>query len=206
MLRRSLIIISLVFNLVGLYLIVNKPYLYILQYSAIAICLVSVLVFAYEKDFDLKLLRTFSSISIFGFLIEVIGVNSGMPFGEYFYGDNLGPKIFSVPIVLSLNWLLLIYLSWNLASIFPLSKIKQAFLASILMVFIDLTIEPIAARLDFWYWLNQSAGALNYLSWLLISFFLILFLISRHELKTNYVALFHYFIYTGFFIILNFVL
>lgn len=206
MLRKILIAISLLFNLVGLYLIANKPYDFILQYSPFAILLVSILVFAYEKNFNFKLLRTFVVIASFGFLIEVIGVNLGLPFGSYFYGDNLGVKFFDVPIILSLNWLLLIYLSLNLASVFHLGKLKQAAFAALLMLAIDFTIEPIASQLDFWYWLNNEANLINYFSWLVISFLLSSFYLSRHEQKTNYVALFHYFIYFGFFIILNFLL
>ncbi len=203
MLRKSLIALSVLFNLVGLYLILYKPDIYILQYSSLAICLVSVLVFTFERDFNFKLLQTFMIISIAGFFIEVLGVNSGFPFGEYFYGDSLGLKLFSVPIILSLNWLLLIYLSLNLASIFDISRIKKALLASLLMLFIDFTIEPIAAQLDFWYWLNQKAGLLNYFSWFLMSLLLSLFFLYRHEQRTNYVAVFQYFIYISFFIILN---
>ena len=69
----------------------------------------------------------------------------GIPFGQYLYGDNLGIKFFDVPLVLGLNWLLLVYVSLNLVSIFKLSIFKQSLLVATLMLLIDSVIEPIAS-------------------------------------------------------------
>lgn len=203
--QNLLIAISCIFNIVGLFLITSKSFSFILGYSAFAILLIAVVVFLGEKSFSFKLVRTFFLIAGFGFLVEVIGVKYGLPFGEYFYGDNLGFKLWQVPLVIGLNWVLLIYMSVNSAKLFFKNKLAQALFAALLMLVIDFSIEPIAASLDFWYWLNLDAGFLNYLSWFLISVFLSLFYLSRHEVKLNRIAIAHYFIYLGFFIVLNFV-
>ncbi len=206
MLSNIIIFISLIFNLVGLYLIVNGTDNFILQYSSLAICFISILVFSFEKNFSLKLLRTFLFIAFVGFIIEVIGVQFGIPFGQYLYGDNLGIKFFDVPLVLGLNWLLLVYVSLNLVSIFKLSIFKQSLLVATLMLLIDSVIEPIASKLGFWYWIDGAAGFYNYLSWFIISFLAVLFFLTRHNIVTNKIAALHYFIYLIFFIALRFFL
>ena len=47
-------------------------------------------------------------IFLFGLIVEILGVNYGLFFGEYSYGANLGPKIYEVPYVIGFNWVLLI--------------------------------------------------------------------------------------------------
>jgi putative membrane protein len=42
------------------------------------------------------------------FSLEVIGVKTGYVFGNYHYGYVLGPKIFETPIIIGLNWILVI--------------------------------------------------------------------------------------------------
>lgn len=201
MLSNFIIFISLIFNLIGLCLIIRDNS--ILQYSSLAICFIAILVFSFEKNFSLKLLRTFLFIACIGFIIEVVGVRFGIPFGKYIYGNNLGIKIFDVPLVLGLNWLLLVYISINLVSIFKLSILKQSILVASLMLLIDFIIEPIASKLGFWYWFDGFAGFFNYLSWFIISFLFAFFFLSRNEVKTNHIAILHYFVYLVFFIMLG---
>src|SRR5689334_18557252 len=42
-----------------------------------------------------------------GFAAEVIGVHTGVPFGDYRYGSTLGARLFGVPIVVALAWMML---------------------------------------------------------------------------------------------------
>ena len=44
-----------------------------------------------------------------GLSIEILGVATGLVFGNYHYGASLGTQIFNVPIVIGANWLMLIY-------------------------------------------------------------------------------------------------
>ena len=54
-------------------------------------------------------------IFISGLFVEILGVNYGLFFGEYSYGNNLGPKIFEVPYVIGFNWVLLIIITGSLS-------------------------------------------------------------------------------------------
>ena len=40
----------------------------------------------------------------FAFLIELIGENTGWPFGTYFYDASLGPQLLGIPIVVPFAW------------------------------------------------------------------------------------------------------
>lgn len=46
---------------------------------------------------------------IYAFLVELIGVNSGWPFGRYSYNHSLGELLFGVPIVVPFAWIMLAY-------------------------------------------------------------------------------------------------
>ena len=48
---------------------------------------------------------SFISIAfLWGLLAEIIGVQTGILFGSYAYGETLGLKIFGAPLVIGLNW------------------------------------------------------------------------------------------------------
>ena len=61
----------------------------------------------------------FLGIILFGFVIELIGVNTQAIFGFYIYGNSLGPKLWNTPIIIGLNWLVLIYCISALAKTNP---------------------------------------------------------------------------------------
>lgn len=44
-----------------------------------------------------------------GFGVELLGVRTGYPFGEYRYGDSLGPTLAEVPVVIPLAWAMMAY-------------------------------------------------------------------------------------------------
>ncbi|HET8970310.1 MAG TPA: carotenoid biosynthesis protein, partial [Candidatus Nanopelagicales bacterium] len=39
-----------------------------------------------------------------GLAVEVLGVHTGLPFGEYAYTGRLGPAVLGVPVVIALAW------------------------------------------------------------------------------------------------------
>ncbi len=50
-----------------------------------------------------------------GLAVEAIGVATGVPFGEYRYGDALGPKLLGVPLVIPLAWTWIAWPAWLVA-------------------------------------------------------------------------------------------
>ena len=73
---------------------------------------------------------------------EIIGVNSGLLFGSYYYGENLGISVFGVPLVIGLNWVVLTISCGNVSYyIFSKNKIFSILLGSFLMLFLDVIME-----------------------------------------------------------------
>ena len=110
------------------------------------------------------------SIIIIGFLVEFLGVNYDLFFGSYEYGNNLGYKIGGVPIIMSINWLVLIFLTGSFTEkIIPNSLPLKVIFASLLMVFIDIFLEICAPKLDYWKFNEEIVPMSNYNSWFIIS-------------------------------------
>ena len=109
-------------------------------------------------------------IFLFGLIVELLGVNYGLFFGDYSYGDNLGSKIYGVPYVIGFNWVLLIIATGSVSDklIKGRKKYKIIF-ASLLMVLIDLLMEKSAPKLDFWEFVISPVPFSNYLWWFIFS-------------------------------------
>mgnify|MGYP006147239287 CR=1 FL=1 len=104
-----------------------------------------------------------------GIIVEVIGTRTGLLFGSYSYGDNLGPKINGVPIVIGLNWGILVVSSASLVNrlkALPLNA--KVLLSALLMTLFDVIMEPVAIASDFWSW-NGPIPFFNYVCWFGVS-------------------------------------
>ena len=109
-------------------------------------------------------------IFLFGLIVEILGVNYGLFFGEYNYGANLGPKIYEVPYVIGFNWVLLIIATGSVSDkLIKGKEIYKILFASFLMVLIDLLIEKSAPKLDFWEFVISPVPFSNYLWWFIFS-------------------------------------
>jgi len=109
-------------------------------------------------------------IFLFGLIVEILGVNYGLFFGEYSYGANLGPKIYEVPYVIGFNWVLLIIATGSVSDkLIKGKKIYKILFASSLMVLIDLLIEKSAPKLDYWEFVISPVPFSNYLWWFIFS-------------------------------------
>lgn len=99
-------------------------------------------------------------------LIEMIGVATGDIFGSYEYKSVLGSKLWGVPPIIGLNWLLVI-----LGAIGISHDIRNKFLfvlsVATLVVLFDYFLEPAAVKLDYWEWHSHTIPLQNYLGWFL---------------------------------------
>lgn len=164
----------------------------------------------FHQEYDARFLLYAIIVFVNGFLLEWIGVTTGKVFGVYFYGNNLGYKLFDIPVVIGINWLMLSYSSMNVAQLLiqraNLLKYKEwlwPFIGAVLMVAVDIWIEQVCSRLDFWYWKDQVVPLQNYTAWFLFSF-AFNYLFVKMEVKTgNKVAMLLYLLQLLFFIGLN---
>lgn len=106
------------------------------------------------------------TIFFVGMIAEILGVQYGLIFGNYEYGNNLGLKLLGVPILIGFNWVVLTVICGSISSkIFKKSKVLSIIFGVILMLLIDLTLEPIAPVLDYWEFSGSKAPLQNYIGW-----------------------------------------
>ena len=104
-----------------------------------------------------------------GMAAEIIGVRYGLIFGEYAYGAVLGIKLMEVPLLIGINWCILIFITGNIAQFFSDSFWINTFVGVALMLALDLVIEPVAPVLDFWTFTDGLASFHNYVGWALVA-------------------------------------
>ncbi len=167
-----------------------------------------IIVFSYHAAWSIQFILYLIFCFLVGFSVEVIGTNTGQLFGAYQYGEALGWKLWNTPLVMGINWVMLIYCSGTVInSLLPNTPffIKAAASASV-MVLLDFFIEPVAIYCDFWKWESVNVPIQNYLMWWLISFLLLLLFHSLAPKLENKVARTLLVLQFAFFIILNLIL
>ncbi len=139
-----------------------------------------------SKQTSLKFYGSLLLIALIGFSLEVLGVKTELIFGSYFYGHALGLKALSVPLLIGVNWAILLYSTAQFSRF--KNKVLNALFGSFLMVFLDFFMEQNAARFDFWYWKNNIIPLQNYIAWFIISFILNIIFQNRINQKSNLTA------------------
>lgn len=162
----SIIVIFHMVGLIGLSIPFTRPiFQSIVPYHLLLMLVVLVL---NHNRVDNPFILFLVIIFISGFTVEWIGIHKHWFFGEYFYGKTLGVKILGVPLIVGVNWFLLTY---SASVLMQRSRLKSMFfrvtIGALLLVLLDLLIEPVAARLDYWHWAGDVIPLKNYLSWFL---------------------------------------
>lgn len=123
----------------------------------------------HRRENPAKQITIFSIVYLFGFLVEMLGVNSGQIFGAYTYGYGLGVKVAGTPIIIGLNWLFLVYTSATIVEKLKTTTALKILLGALLLVGYDLALEQVAPKLNMWYWEGDTIPLQNYLAWFVIA-------------------------------------
>lgn len=130
------------------------------------------------KDFIAFLLICLVISNIF----ENLGVMTGFPFGPYHYTDNMGPKLFYVPITVGIAYFSMGYLSWVLAHAVlgtyqyvpqRWNKLIVPLVATFVMVCWDVVMDPLSSTFSHdWIW-HKGGGYFgvpfqNFMGWYLV--------------------------------------
>lgn len=113
-------------------------------------------------------------IIVISWLIELIGVQTKLIFGNYFYNSVLQPTLFNVPIAIGFAWFLALVTSHGLLQ--KVSRINlngipiviKSVIVGFIMMFFDFLMEPAAMRLYYWSWEFNIVPLQNYLAWFTI--------------------------------------
>ena len=144
----------------------NKEFF--LAFTPINLFISFVLLFVNQKQLESKELKAAFLIFFIGMISEILGVKYGLIFGDYVYLDNLGVKILGVPVLIGVNWIILTFITGSLSSFIFKNKYVSIFMGAILMIGLDLLIEPVAPLLGFWIFDLQKVPLQNYLGWFVI--------------------------------------
>ncbi len=104
-----------------------------------------------------------------GMFVEWLGVNHGLLFGTYSYGANLGIKFQGVPLLIGVNWAILVVITGVIANQLSQNRWVRIITGSTLMVGLDFLMEHSAPRLDFWEFQGGIAPLSNYIAWFTIA-------------------------------------
>lgn len=117
-------------------------------------------------------------------IFENLSVLTGFPFGNYVYTDNIGPKLFHVPVLIGPAYLGTAYLAWTISRLIAAANHTRLsghliftvpILAALMMVAWDLTMDPTFSTVSrTWIW--QDGGSYfgvpfsNFLGWMLTTY------------------------------------
>ncbi|GAB1443163.1 hypothetical protein MASR2M39_20020 [Ignavibacteriales bacterium] len=122
-----------------------------------------------RSDWNRSVIIWAVSTFVVTFTLEAVGVATGVIFGKYTYGSILGPALFGVPIVIGLNWVIIIYAIVSILTKVTDNLIAFVFLTGSATVAFDFVMEPIAMHLNYWNWENGIIPLQNYIAWFVIS-------------------------------------
>ncbi|HJN42135.1 MAG: pyridoxamine 5'-phosphate oxidase [Anaerolineales bacterium] len=116
-----------------------------------------------------------------GLAVEVVGVSTGWPFGQYGYARNFGTvSILSVPLAVPMMWSTLLYLGNMVAErlLGARGNIFQAGIGALAVTAWDLMADPMMVEVGHWEWAVEGAyfgiPVSNYTGWLGTAFLMLL--------------------------------
>ena len=148
-----------------------------------------VLIFFFPID-SIKKCILFLVFGVLGILAEYLGVTFGLFFGEYAYGENFGPKIFEVPVLIGVNWAMLTFICGAVANKLADHIFLKSLLGTFMMLLLDLFMEKVAPIFDFWEFSGGYAPIDNYIAWGVISF-IFHFIFHLFKIKGNFLISLH---------------
>lgn len=188
--KRIAVGIITVFHIVGLVgFLVPATHPYFMKMVPFHLLLMfAIIVFTYNGD--VKRLSLFvCGVFLCGWLVEVLGVHTGKIFGSYYYGDTLGYKIAAVPLLMGVNWVILIF---SIGQMMKSLKIRNSILASLsgalILIIFDFFMEPVAMKFDYWQWDWHEVPLQNYIAWFIVSVILLKFYYALGLKQQKYIG------------------
>jgi len=213
--------LALLFHVSGAIGILFSPYKdWFIQNTTLNLLLMAALLFWTQQDKN-KGFYLFATIAFLtGMVTEMIGVNTGLLFGDYTYGNVMGVKLAGVPLLIGVQWFVTVYASGVIVT-----AIKNALMAktpegskllsarwqqlaivfdgALLATFFDFIMEPVAMQLGFWQWQDAVIPIYNYVCWFVISLLLLMVFNAFKFNKVNHFAVHLFIIQTLFFLALR---
>lgn len=120
-----------------------------------------------------------------GLLVEAVGLETGLPFGEYRYTDALGLSLLGVPLVVPAAWTMMSYpaliVGRRLADALGRGRTLTVLLGAWALATWDVFLDPQMVEAGNWYWLHPTPALpgvpgipiSNFAGWLLVALVMI---------------------------------
>jgi uncharacterized membrane protein len=123
----------------------------------------------------------FATTALGGLAIEVVGVTTGLPFGEYRYLDSLGAQLLGVPLVVALAWTMMAYPAYVVSDVIGGSALRRSVVGGWALASWDLFLDPQMVQAGHWEWATTGpalAGipVTNYAAWFAVATLMMLLL------------------------------
>ena len=156
-----------------------------LLFTPYTIAATSILGFAFEIKARNRNLLIWAVVTLLVTLcLEIVGVATSLVFGAYTYGQTLGLKLLGVPLLIGINWTIIIMGIAQVAVRVLEKPLLAAFATAIFTVVFDYVMEPVAIAFDYWTWAEGDIPLQNYIAWFCIAFVFAL-LFAQHKLTTT---------------------
>jgi uncharacterized membrane protein len=166
-------------------------------FSVAAASILLVFLYFFHSYTNLKLTTASKFLIIaapISFIWEFVGVETGVPFGQYSYSNALGPQLGPVPLFIPLLWCALGY--------FCMEASDYYIMASALMVSLDLSFDPVFSNsLGLWTWTGQTqyfgVPLSNFFGWFIasLSFFALFYFASKQRTRSSKYAIAFYYLF-----------
>jgi len=157
------------FGIIGVYFLPD----WFLPATPITILVSAIVVLLRFEKYKQSRFAAFTVVAGMAFLVEVYGVKTGNLFGNYTYGNNLGWKLFDVPLIIGVNWAVLIMAAQQITThyIEVNNRFFSAIIVAVLLTSFDLLLEVLAPQFDFWSFTHMNYAPLqNFTAWFVVSF------------------------------------
>ncbi len=139
----------------------------------------------------------FLTVAVLSLAAEAAGMTWGIPFGDYSYTENFGPRVPpGVPAAIPLAWWVIVggifiafdYILFRLGTGPGFNRLVLVFLTASLATAVDFVLEPVAVHLrEYWHWgqgeFYYGVPLGNFVSWFAVSALLAALLcrFTRHK-------------------------
>ncbi|WP_224268262.1 bisanhydrobacterioruberin hydratase [Haloprofundus salinisoli] len=112
--------------------------------------------------FDRRAVAGVSALALYAYAIEYTGVETGWPYGEFYYGVDLGPSVEGVPLGLPIFFLPLVMNSYLLCLLLLGDRANnpavRLFAVILTVLAMDVVLDPGAVALGFWVYPDVPLG------------------------------------------------
>jgi putative membrane protein len=146
---------------------------YVLSLMPLVPALLAGFALLYWPQAPKRKITLFAVAFMIGYVLELIGVKTGIIFGDYQYTGSLGIKLFDVPLAIGLTWFLVTISAWHIVSLAKWTKTQMVIVAAGLCVMFDLILEQFATGFGLWSWQGGVIPLLNYITWFFVALIIV---------------------------------